>query len=164
MTNRDAFLAFVSVFVLGACGGSMGQNTAPQLSPEQHEDKIREMFARMEAATISKDLTSFAREWHPEGLGTDLAGEGVSGQNMYGQGSRKGWFLRPTAIVPMAADGPWLVTCLVWSWKKDRAVDEVTALVARYRGRWVTVATVERNLKELRALGRRYTESGLLAR
>ncbi len=57
---------------------------------------MKRTFDAMDKALAGSDADAFAALWHPEGFAANLVGSsGLSGRQVYGQGSRKGWFLKP---------------------------------------------------------------------
>jgi hypothetical protein len=131
---------------------------------------IRALFAKMEQGLRDKKEALFKSQWHPEGYKHNLVGgSGIPGRAVFGQGSRKGWFLKPDLeklqALPGRLGGPWIVRCDIWSWKKKRAVDEVHALLVYMRDkkrRMVMLGGGER-LKEVVALGQRWVKKKRLA-
>jgi hypothetical protein len=124
---------------------------------------IKALFGKMEQGLREKNEAQFKSQWHPEGYKQNLVGgSGIPGRAVFGQGSRKGWFLRPDLeklqALPGRLGGPWIVRCDVWSWKKKRTVDEVHALLVHTRDkerRMVMLGGGER-LEEVIALGQRW--------
>lgn len=131
---------------------------------------IKDLFAQMEQGLREQKEELFKAQWHPEGYSQNLVGgSGIPGRAVYRQGSRKGWFLKPDLdklqALPGRLGGPWIVRCDVWSWKKERAVDEIHALLVHMRGKtrkMVMLGGGER-LDEVIALGRRWVDKKPLA-
>ena len=85
------------------------------------------LFESMAAAIRAGDEALFKAQWHPEGYEKNLTGSsGLSGRDVFEQGSRKKWFLQPD--LAKAVDG--IVPCEVWAWEKAKGVDRIYIRVA----------------------------------
>ena len=122
---------------------------------------MQKIFDKMQEALRKQQEPAFAKQWHPLGYQTNLVGgSGLPGRRVYRQGSRKQWFLRPDFKKLRSAgrgDTPWIVPCKVWSWKKQRAVDKVWAVLVYHHKRFVMLGGGER-LEQVTALARRWHE------
>ncbi|MCA9665186.1 MAG: hypothetical protein KC503_06345 [Myxococcales bacterium] len=128
---------------------------------------MKRVFAKIEKALRGKNEKLFKKQWHEKGYAKNLVGgSGLPGRAVFRQGSRKGWYLKPDIAkmrgVPGRRGGPWIIPCEIYSWKKQRAVDKVWALVAYQRKlkRWIIVGAGEK-LAQVEALGTRYVKGKL---
>ena len=102
------------------------------------------LFERMKTAIEAGDEALFKAQWHAEGFESNLTGSsGLAGRDVFEQGSRKKWILKPD--LAKAVDG--IVPCEIWAWEKAKAVDRVHILVVKD-----LVLGGGENLDEVRAL------------
>ena len=157
---------FAGVLALGLCL-ALGADAA---ASDPDTAGMKRVFDALEKAVRASAEADFEKHWHPAGYATNLVGgSGLPGKRVFEQGSRKGWFLKPDLdklqALPGRLGGPWIVRCDVWSWKKERAVDEIHALLVHMRGKtrkMVMLGGGER-LEEVIALGRRWVDKKPLA-
>lgn len=89
-------------------------------------DEIKAIFNRLEQSLKQKDEDLFRAQWHTEGYTTNITGRsGLSGSRLFEQGSRKGWYPKPDFSKALTLETVVIVPCEIWSWEKDRSVDEV---------------------------------------
>lgn len=118
-------IAFGFMALLGA--GTMQDDAARRKA-------LAEPFGAMEKALKDKDEASFKARWHASGSGKNLVGgSGLAGAEVYDQGSRKKWFLKPDLekARALAEGAAVIVPCEVWAWEKGKAVDRVDFLLVR---------------------------------
>jgi hypothetical protein len=121
----------------------------------------------MEKAIKARDQAQFKAQWVPAGYEANLVGgSGLPGREVYGQATGEGWFLKADVarLHQDGRDGAYLVPCLIWSWEKGRAVDEVWVLPIwdEATKRWLVLGAGE-ELDEVVALARRYLSKQPLA-
>lgn len=99
----------------------------------------------MATALKQKDETLFAAQWREDGYGRNLVGgSGVSGQELFNEGSRKGWFLKPDPAALRDAHGDSaLIPCQVCAFATNRVVDEVYTAVVRQDDQWMALGVGE---------------------
>lgn len=91
---------------------------------------VDKVFADMENGIKKKDENLFQKHWHTEGFEDDLVGEGLSGSNLYKQGSRKKWFPIPNYSEKQTVGKVLIVPTKLYAWEKDRNVDEIYFAIA----------------------------------
>jgi predicted outer membrane repeat protein len=74
--------------------------------------------------------------------GLDGSG-GLSGRQLFAQGSRKGWYLKPRLATAVDHVGAVIIPCDVWSDEQKRAVDEVYAAVVVENKQWLLLGAGE---------------------
>lgn len=100
-------------------------------SPAQDDPRpaaLKAVFADLEKGHREKAEDAFKARWHAEGYEKNLCGgSGLSGKDVYAQGARKKWFLKPDlARARFLEDGAVaVVSCDIWAWEKEKAVDRV---------------------------------------
>ncbi len=117
---------------------------------------MEQVFKEMEKALKKGDERAFKKRWTPRAYQKNLVGgSGLSGRAVFGQGSTESWFLKPNfkTLAGVTRGEPWIVRCAVWSWKRQKALDEV----------WAVFATHDKVLKLLGA-GEKKAEVFALAR
>ena len=116
------------------------------------------LFDNMKKAVEGKDEALFKAQWHAEGYEKNLVGgSGLSGADVYAQGSRKKWYLKPDLAKAVAlGDGAAsVVPCEVFAWEKAKAVDKVQILAVRTDAGWRVLGGGEK-AEEVRALAERW--------
>ena len=109
------------------------------LCQETDKDKEREKMLKapldaMEKGIREGDEKLFKEQFHAEGYAKNLAGgSGLAGENVYKQGTRKKWFLKPDlAKAQVLGDGAAvIVPCEVWAWEKEKSVDQIELLLVK---------------------------------
>ena len=139
---------------------------APASAKPDARATVRALFGAMEQAFRKADEAAFKKTWHPAGYEENLVGgSGIPGKSVFRQGSRKGWFLKPDLDKLRTLDaskGVHVVYCPVWSWKQERAVDAVHALLVTTKGALQMLGGGEHEAEVL-ALGERYLKDQPLA-
>jgi hypothetical protein len=105
------------------------------------------VFDGLEKALKEKDEASFKARWQPDGFERNLVGgSGLTGQAVFGQGSRKKWFPKPDlAQAKVLGDGEAaIVPCGIWAWEKEKAVDKVAFLLVRGKDGWLVLGGGEK--------------------
>lgn len=121
MKSKSCLGVFVSICLLAAACGVSDHGGATGV------DKV---FAEMENGLRNADEASFRKHWHSEGYENDLVGEGLSGSNLYRQGSRKKWFPNPDRNGKQTVGKVLIVPAKLYAWEKERDVDEIYFAIA----------------------------------
>jgi hypothetical protein len=125
---------------------------------EARKKALAAVFETMEKSIKDKDEAPFKARWHPEGFEKNLVGgSGLAGQEVYSQGSRKKWFMKPDlAQAKTLADGlAVIVPCDIWAWEKGRAVDKVDILVVKTNDAYIVLGGGEKR-DQVEALASRW--------
>jgi hypothetical protein len=115
-------------------------------------------FEAMEKAIRDKDEAGFKSRWHAQGFEKNLVGgSGLAGKEVFDQGSRKKWFMKPDlAQTKVLGDGAAvIVPCEIWAWEKGRAVDKVDLLLVKAKDAYVVLGGGEKR-PEVEALASRW--------
>lgn len=115
------------------------------------------LFDNMKKAIETKDEALFKAQWHAEGFEKNLVGgSGLAGSAVFGQGSRKKWYLKadPKKAVAVGETAS-IVPCDVWAWEKEKAVDQVHILAVKEKDAWLVLGGGEK-LDQVRALAERW--------
>ena len=115
------------------------------------------LFENMKKAIEAKDEALFKAQWHAQGFEKNLTGgSGLAGTEVFSQGARKKWYLKPDPAKAVAvAETASIVPCEVWAWEKAKAVDQVHILVVKADAGWVVLGGGEK-LDQVRALAGRW--------
>jgi len=115
------------------------------------------LFENMREAIEGKDEALFKAQWHAEGVGKNLVGgSGLAGTEVFSQGVRKKWYLKPDLAKAVAvAETASIVPCEVWQWEKEKAVDQVHILAVKEAPGWVVLGGGEK-IDQVRALAGRW--------
>jgi hypothetical protein len=115
------------------------------------------VFENMKKAIEGKDEALFKAQWHAEGFEKNLVGgSGLAGNEVFAQGSRKKWYLKPDLAKAVAvAETASIVPCDVWAWEKAKAVDQVHLLVVKPDAAWIVLGGGEK-AEQVRALAARW--------
>ena len=115
------------------------------------------LFQNMQKAIEGKDEALFKAQWHAEGFEKNLVGgSGLAGTEVFSQGSRKKWYLKPDLAKAVAvAETASIVPCEVWAWEKEKAVDKVHILAVKVDQAWVVLGGGEKP-DQVRALADRW--------
>jgi len=106
-------------------------------SPAQDDPRqaaLKAVFADLEKGHREKAEDVFKARWHAEGYEKNLCGgSGLAGKGVYGQGTRKKWFLKPDLAKAKALEegAVVVVSCDVWAWEKEKAVDHVDLVLVK---------------------------------
>lgn len=126
---------------------------------------IKEVLSKLEEAHRTQNKAAAQAAWHPEGWSTNLVGgSGLRGEAAFKQGSREGWYLKPNMdeLTNIGRSGKaWFMPCDIWSIKKKQAMDQVVAVVAFHKDKWVVLGAGE-SRKEVEALAKRWDEGKAL--
>lgn len=115
--------------------------------PEARQKALAAPFEALEKAIRDKDADAFKARWHALGFEKNLVGgSGLAGKEVFDQGSRKKWFLKPDlAKAKVLGDGAAvLVPCEVWAWEKGKAVDKVDLLLVQVKDGYVVLGGGEK--------------------
>ena len=124
------------------------------------DDPTSAVFDALEKAIRGGDEAAFKARWHPEGFDANLVGRGgLAGREVFAQGARKKWFLKPDLARARAlGDGAArIVPCDVWAWERGKAVDKVELLLVRDKDAWLVLGGGEK-AADVEALARRWLE------
>ena len=126
---------------------------------------IERVFTALHKTHLDKNQPGAKVLWHPKAWTANLVGgSGLTGKAAYAQGSRERWWLKPDMpkLTNLDRAGQsWLVPCLVWSERKNRAVDKVVAVVVFHKDRWVLLGAGE-SREQVEALAKRWDAGGTL--
>ena len=139
--------------------------TRPAIASDPDVAGIQSAFETFRNALASKDEPAARAVWHPQGWAENLAGgSGLSGADVFRQGARKGWWLKPQTdkLRQASRSGPWIVPCLVWVESEKKAVDAVDIVVVWHEGKWLLLGGGEAGA-EVDALAGRW-EKGTVKR
>lgn len=110
-----------------------------------------QVFKNMELALMKSNEGLFKAQWHSEGYQKNLVGRsGIPGSDIYRQGSREKWYLKPGKSTEKYKDSD-IVTCEVWAWEKEKSLDFVYAAALKINKRWLIIGVGE-NLDEVKAM------------
>lgn len=115
--------------------------------PDARQKVLAAPFEAMERAIRDKDEAPFKARWHAQGYEKNLVGgSGLAGKEVFGQGSRKKWFLKPDlSKAKVFGDGAAvIVPCEVWAWEKGKAVDKVDLLLVQVKDAYVVLGGGEK--------------------
>lgn len=115
--------------------------------PDARQKALAAPFEAMEKAIRDKEEAPFKARWHGQGFEKNLVGgSGLSGKEVFGQGSRKKWFLKPDlSKAKVLGDGAAvIVPCEVWAWEKEKAVDKVDLLLVQVKDAYVVLGGGEK--------------------
>ena len=113
--------------LMGFAGQSAGAD-------KEREKMLKAPLDAMENAIRTSDETLFKAQWHVEGYAKNLVGSaGLSGEDVFKQGSPKKWFLKPdlTQAQVLGDGAAVIVPCAVWAWEKDKSVDKVRIVLVK---------------------------------
>jgi hypothetical protein len=130
---------------------------APQ-DDEARQKALQAPFDAMEKSIREMDETAFKSRWHAEGFEKNfVGGSGLAGKAVFGQGSRKKWFLKPdlTQAKILQEGAAVIVPCLVWGWEKEKAVDKVNILLIKEKDGYLVLGGGEKR-EQVDALASRW--------
>lgn len=130
------------VFVLAAfsCFAAPAQDDAKQKA-------MQAVFEELGKGIRENDAALFKGRWHAEGFEKNLCGgSGLAGKEVFAQGTRKKWFLKPDlANARVAAEGAVvIVACQVWAWEKGKAVDKVELVLIQEKDGYLVLGGGEK--------------------
>ncbi len=168
---RKLFPLVLSIFLM-PCEASS--------SPQDDVAKVIETLGRMEDALKARDRSLFESLWYPAGYGRNIVGgSGMAGKHFFLEASLKGWFLRPELIPKrrykrlkrrrpseivrigdyiyrvIRTQNTLIMSCLIWSWRENRAVDDLYVALVRHEREWLFLGIGE-GKTEVKALVQRY--------
>jgi hypothetical protein len=108
---------------------------------------LQAVFDDLEKGIRDNDEPRFKGRWHAEGYEKNYCGgSGLSGKDVFGQGARKKWFLKPS--LPQARgpeDGAVVVVaCEIWAWEKGKAVDKVEMVLVKDKEAYIVLGGGEK--------------------
>ena len=115
---------------------------------DARQKALQAVFDDLEKGIKSKEEAPFKARWHAEGYEKNLCGgSGVAGKGVFGQGSRKKWFLKPNlAKAKIVEDGAVIVvSCDVWAWEKEKAVDKVDMVLVKDKETYLVLGGGEKS-------------------
>ena len=130
------------IFFLAAFSGF----AAPAQDDVKQKGK-QALFEELEKGIRENDPALFKSRWHAEGFEKNLCGgSGLAGKEVFAQGTRKKWFLKPDlANARPAAEGAVvIVTCQVWAWEKGKAVDKVELVLIQEKDGYLVLGGGEK--------------------
>ena len=138
-------------------------------APSGPREQAAAIFSAIKTALEKKKEDAFRHHWDPSGYKDNLVGgSGLSGQAVFQQGSRKGWFLKPELnslrAIYRNPGSPMIVRCDIWSRAKRKKVDRVFAVLVQTRekhARRVLLGAGEKE-KEVLALAHRWVKGNKL--
>jgi len=136
-------LALIGIALgIGAFGAfaSIAQDDARQKA-------LQAVFDDLEKGIKATDEAPFKARWHAEGYEKNLCGgSGLAGKAVFGQGSRKRWFLKPDlAKAELVGEGAAVVVfCEVYAWEKEKAVDKVSMVLVKDKEAWIILGGGEK--------------------
>jgi len=137
---KQCYLAWMTLlFVI--LGAAMTQDN------DARQKALAAPFEAMEKAIKDKDEAAFKARWHAAGFEKNLVGgSGLAGKEVFEQGSRKKWFMKPDlAQAKLLGDGAAvIVPCQIWAWEKGRAVDKIDLLVVKDKDSYVVLGGGEK--------------------
>ena len=140
----------MNIAMLGIALAIGAFSTFASLAQDDARQKaLQAVFDDLEKGIKSSDEAAFKARWHAEGYEKNLCGgSGLSGKAVFGQGSRKKWFLKPDlAEAEFVADGAAAVVfCEVYAWEKGKAVDKVSMLLVKDKDAWIVLGGGEKRL------------------
>src|SRR5438045_7444498 len=119
--------------------------------------RLQTLFGAMEAGLRGGDEAAFKACWTAEGYAANLVGgSGLEGREVFDQGSRKKWFLKPelAQVAVLAQGAALIVPCQVWAWEKGKAVDKVDLLLVKEKDGYLVHGGGEKR-EQVEALAKR---------
>lgn len=119
-------------------------------APAQDDARLKSLqalFDDLEKGHKENGEAVFKARWHAEGYEKNLCGgSGLSGKDVFGQGARKKWFLKPDlAKAAFPQDGAVaVVSCQIWAWEKGKAVDKVDLVLVKDKESWLVLGGGEK--------------------
>lgn len=124
---------------------------------------ISEVFAGMEKGIKNGDEVLFKNQWHSEGYDKNLVGKsGLEGVRVYEQGNRKKWFPKPDFSKKISEGKVEIVPTEIWSWEKEKSVDEVFFAIVQTDSGWKILGGGE-DLNSVKELAKRHNAGEPLA-
>ena len=114
---------------------------------DARQKALQAVFDDLEKGIKANDEAPFKARWHADGYEKNLCGgSGLSGKGVFGQGSRKKWFLKPDlSKAQFVEDGAAVVVfCEVYAWEKEKAVDKVSMVLVKDKEAWIVLGGGEK--------------------
>jgi len=114
---------------------------------EARQKLLQEIFDDLEKGIKMKEEAVFKGRWHAEGYEKNFCGgSGLSGKAVFGQGSRKKWFLKPEIAQAKTVENGTLIVvpCEVWAWEKGKSVDKVDLVLVREKEAYLVLGGGEK--------------------
>jgi hypothetical protein len=124
------FMEILIMMMASAAGA--GQEDARQKD-------LSAIFQSLEKGIREKDEASFKEPWLGDAYEKNFVGRsGLAGKEVFAQGTRKKWFLKPdlTRALTLGEGAVVIVPCDVWAWEKEKAVDKVDMLLVKDKDAW----------------------------
>jgi hypothetical protein len=140
--------------VIGILMGSLAMTA----QDDARQKALQAPFDAMEKAIKDKDEAAFKARWTADAFEKNLVGgSGLAGKAVFGQGSRKKWFLKPDlSQAKVLEDGAAvIVPCQVYAWEKEKAVDKVDLLLIKEKDAYVVLGGGEKR-EQVDALASRF--------
>jgi len=119
-------------------------------SPPQDDARqkaLQAAFDDLEKGLRKNDEARFKGRWYADGYAKNLCGgSGLGGKEVFGQGSRKKWFLKPDfAKATFVEDGAVaVVVCEAFAWEKGTAVDKVSMAIVKDKDAYIVLGGGEK--------------------
>lgn len=120
---------------------------AMTVQDEARQKSLQASFDAMEKAIKDKDEAAFKARWTPEAFEKNfVGGSGLAGKAVFGQGSRKKWFLKPDLEKAKVLEegAAVIVPCQVYAWEKEKAVDKVDMLLIKEKDGYLVLGGGEK--------------------
>jgi hypothetical protein len=125
----------MNITLLGiALAGGVFSAFASLPQEDARQKALQAVFDDLEKGIKAKDEALFKARWHADGYEKNLCGgSGLAGKGVFGQGSRKKWFLKPDLAKARIVEGGAVVVvfCEVFAWEKEKAVDKVDMILVK---------------------------------
>jgi len=132
-------------------GATMTQDDARQKA-------LTAAFDAMEKGLREKDEAPFKACWRADAYERNfVGGSGLTGKAVFGQGSRKKWFLKPELKDARVLEegAAIIVPCQIWAWEKEKAVDKVDLLLIKEKDGYLVLGGGEKR-EQVDALAARF--------
>jgi hypothetical protein len=148
---RRSLLVLVALLVLATPGARANQPDVAGMTKPVTE---------LQKAIQDKNRAAFKALWHADGYAKNLVGQsGLSGEQVFDQATRKGWFPRPVParLHQDGRGGPYVMPIEIYSPSEQRVLGKGWVLPVWLEAgkRWVILGGGEK-LEEVVALGRRW--------
>lgn len=133
------------LFVFAAAGLAMSAESDQE--DLARTKAIAAPFEAMEKAIRETDVAAFKARWHAEGFEKNfVGGSGLAGKELFGQGSRKKWFMKPdlARATILEQGAAVIVPCEIWAWEKEKAVDKVDLLLIKEKDAYLVLGGGEK--------------------
>ena len=107
---------------------------ATMMQDDARRKALTAVFDALEKGIKANDEAPFKSQWRADAYEQNfVGGSGLTGKAVYGQGSRKKWFLKPEFkdAKVLEEGAAVIVPCQVWAWEKEKAVDKVSMLLIK---------------------------------